>query len=1059
MKKILLLGLMGLMGFMGSGVKGQNPVVYSTGFEVGEDTAWTLVGGPNRWHIGSAVADSGSRSLYVSNDGGATNAYTNTAVTCAWAIKDLTLSGGMYRISYRWRCMGESIYDYLRVALVPDTVQPDTTMITTWQTARDFAENLPDGWVSLSQFGMYYVLNGSGSNFSTYETTFAVDSGNYRLVCFWVNDPSVGNNPPAAVDNIMLQKFGCLPVTSVTAEVVGYDSVHVYWTPQGEEAQWLVTLDGLPVATVTDTTYGFSGLSMTTNYTVGIHALCAGGDTTEAVSTTFHTGGYTLVPYSEDFNSVANGQMPTDWMGFEENPSHYSNTPPSVQQHELNLYNTLRYPIVAVTPLLQGPANRWLISFDMWMQSAPTHSEYNTFGPFELQLVVDTNHIDSAITLLTVAGGVNPGWHTYTLATDSLTTHAGAAWLLFRWRGNYCRLKVDNLVVQPLTDSLPHVLISGPSTVLPEDTAIFTVVHNDYYLSHQPYDTLVWHSTMVEAGLATSSVSNSQISIVYAVGGTDTLTAIATNAWGADTAIFIVEVPMCPILTLPYMEDFEHGFSCWKCMSTDGDTLSGWNTSSMFVGWGGSYTFYSQFTHGGNRNAWAVSPAIALPAASDLIPNVGITLSFLHAMLNSLVPTSNPAPTLEVLISTTGRQSTLNFTDTLFRFTGIDDRNNPSFVRTDIDLTPYAGQTVWIAFRFSNPYGYGNIWLDDIRIQNGIDPEIELTVPTSYSRTVAAQTGMEHPIHLGDPVVISARLKFGDTIDVSYSWNSTMVARGEASMIPDSNILTINYLTTGIDTITVVADNHFGIDTTTTTLSIINCTAITDFPYTESFVSESETPNCWQVFSPDSTDYITLDIHNGFLWAAMIPNSEQSSLWMVSPPITMPADSLVYELSWLAISTTYPYNIYISPMGCDETVCFTDLLFTDTTETLDIDLVQHSLYLDDYAGQTIRIGLAVYNLNPADTMNSLALTIDEISIQATDSVRVDIDAAEHNNVKVYVRDGRIVVDGAEGLDVRVYDIMGREIQTFKQVNRQVLRSGVYLVKVGSLPARKVVVTR
>ena len=92
MKKIFLLGLIGLVVLAGNVAKGQNPVVYSTGFEVGEDTAWTLVGGPNRWHIGSAVADSGSRSLYISNDGGATNAYTNTNVTCAWAYKDLTLS-------------------------------------------------------------------------------------------------------------------------------------------------------------------------------------------------------------------------------------------------------------------------------------------------------------------------------------------------------------------------------------------------------------------------------------------------------------------------------------------------------------------------------------------------------------------------------------------------------------------------------------------------------------------------------------------------------------------------------------------------------------------------------------------------------------------------------------------------------------------------------------------------------------------------------------------------------------------------------------------------------
>ena len=236
MKKILSFAFMGIMV---SVVWGQNPVVYSTGFEVGDDTAWTFYGGPNRWHIGTAVADSGSRSLYISNDGGVTNAYTNTAATCAWAVKSLTLGGGMYRCSFRWRAVGESFYDYLRVALVPDTVVPDTTMITSWQSARDFAENLPEGWICLSPLtgNSCYMSNISSSTtppFTTVETDFIADSGNWKLVCIWVNDPSYGTDPPASVDNIVLQKFGCQPVASVMANVVGYDSVYVHWTPAGE---------------------------------------------------------------------------------------------------------------------------------------------------------------------------------------------------------------------------------------------------------------------------------------------------------------------------------------------------------------------------------------------------------------------------------------------------------------------------------------------------------------------------------------------------------------------------------------------------------------------------------------------------------------------------------------------------------------------------------------------------------------------------------------------------------------------------------------------------------
>ena len=64
-----------------------------------------------------------------------------------------------------------------------------------------------------------------------------------------------------------------------------------------------------------------------------------------------------------------------------------------------------------------------------------------------------------------------------------------------------------------------------------------------------------------------------------------------------------------------------------------------------------------------------------------------------------------------------------------------------------------------------------------------------------------------------------------------------------------------------------------------------------------------------------------------------------------------------------------------------------------------------------------------------------------------------IDDAEADGLKVYSHDGRIVVEGAEGEAVLLFDAAGRSVRN------EGLSAGLYLVKVGSRPARKVVVAR
>ena len=64
-----------------------------------------------------------------------------------------------------------------------------------------------------------------------------------------------------------------------------------------------------------------------------------------------------------------------------------------------------------------------------------------------------------------------------------------------------------------------------------------------------------------------------------------------------------------------------------------------------------------------------------------------------------------------------------------------------------------------------------------------------------------------------------------------------------------------------------------------------------------------------------------------------------------------------------------------------------------------------------------------------------------------------IDETVLDDVKIYARDRHIVVEGAYGEAVRIYDVMGRPVSS------QALPTGVYMVKVGDLPAKKVVVVK
>ena len=98
-------------------------VVY---FNNGNDTAsWFCDNnGINRWHVGDAVNYSRGGALYITNDNGVTNNYSNASKK--WATdgnasvhSDVYFEAGTYIVKFYWRGGGDA-HDYMTASLIPD---------------------------------------------------------------------------------------------------------------------------------------------------------------------------------------------------------------------------------------------------------------------------------------------------------------------------------------------------------------------------------------------------------------------------------------------------------------------------------------------------------------------------------------------------------------------------------------------------------------------------------------------------------------------------------------------------------------------------------------------------------------------------------------------------------------------------------------------------------------------------------------------------------------------------------------------------------------------------
>ena len=203
-------------------VLAQTQLSYFDGFETSADNQhWTLNHGPNgvnmtnKWYISDFEPYMGDSSLIISNNNGASAAFSNTKNTVV-AFREYVLPPGTYNLSFMWRCVGLANNHGFYVCWSPSTTDIKSSF---------------GGFTNANQalaFGGNKMLNLSSS--WTNQTTTVVVQGagtaprTYRLYFVWDNNANAQTPPPAAcIDNVQIAPITCTPPTNIKNTVTNND--------------------------------------------------------------------------------------------------------------------------------------------------------------------------------------------------------------------------------------------------------------------------------------------------------------------------------------------------------------------------------------------------------------------------------------------------------------------------------------------------------------------------------------------------------------------------------------------------------------------------------------------------------------------------------------------------------------------------------------------------------------------------------------------------------------------------------------------------------------------
>ncbi len=796
---------------------------YTCGFEADEDTGWAVFNGSatNKWFIGSATNNGGSRSIYISDNNGTSNSY-NISYSCdVYAYRAFSLADdGDYALSFDWKGVGESSYDYLYAYIAPGSADFGGSSVST------------TGWRNVSG-----LLNGSATWQTVQIPLIGATAGTYYLVFYWHNDGSVGEQPPAAIDNISVSAINCSAPTALTVDTALTTETSITLNWSGDASAYIVRANGGEWQDVSDTTYTFDNLSAGTGYTFVVAAVC-GDDTSFSISTSSftacgvitHTDG---LPYVETFESYATGSTESInpcWTKYSFTTSttypYPSSTAGPNTPNSLYFYPTSSGTQWAVTPEFDE-VDDLMVVFQMRSGSTAATTrmtvgvmgdpnDTTTFTPIESFGVSTTN--------------------TWELKECRLTSYTDTGrYIAFRAAGSSVNFYIDDITVM-LAPSCERA--QGVSVANLTSTTVDVVIHDSNQVNNYRIDVSGDSTFSVTASDTLYTLEDLQPNAQYTV----TVVALCDDGNETSPVVTSFHTPCLPYATedLPFMENFD---SYTGGTSSSATTVFNPDCWTIIDRYGTYYPYVSTSQHNSGSNSLYFYTSsskmthMSMPAFEEDLENLELSFSVRVATSGygvevGVMSNPNDASTF-VPVDTCAPSATGTWEGFVIHFPG--------------------HTTGFIAFRNLNASaGTRTTYIDDINVH------MAPTCERIEGFTVNNVTAYTADIHIDDP---------------STEGNYVIVASSATDTVTETATDTV-YTISGLQPNTVYTFTVYTLcsDSSTTAPRVspsyrTACAPIQQLPWTEDFdsyssyyTSSGSMPGgmipCWEFLPSASSDYM-----------------------------------------------------------------------------------------------------------------------------------------------------------------------------------------------------------